>query len=314
MRIERESLVSLVPEDLPPESLIPSNERSLAASLEDRPLLFRSYLWATAIIEAGLRSNVQLPPKFAHFSAGFVAIPSERSNHSRGGFVFGAYVLVRSTTEAQELGVLEVGTLAVPLVVTYGRLETHGCPPHPLGGSSTAWVKNIGGTGSWQNGILTCRHVVSSLSLGSTITLTPSSSHSHPSSATLADIDECTIDASVLEVQRGDWPSGLALLPVQAPAAPGQPVEFEDKSSYKQSGTVLRVFHHNTYAGNLFGQRVITDCHGIPGDSGSLLTDVASNEGVGIYMGTIPDGVGGRDGIFQDLAQAVSFYGLELYR
>jgi hypothetical protein len=73
------------------------------------------------------------------------------------------------------------------------------------------------------------------------------------------------------------------------------------------------VFQYPTYIGNLFGQRVIADCHGDPGDSGALLVERSSKEGVGIYMGTIPDGGGGNDGIFQCLYQASTYFQLYLY-
>ena len=101
---------------------------------------------------------------------------------------------------------------------------------------------------------------------------------------------------------------------IRTPAVPGLSVKFEGRNLKSQVGTVLRVFHYGTYAGTLFGQRVVADCHGSPGDSGALLQEMPGTAGVGIYMGTIPDGVGGRDGIFQDLSQAVSFYGLDLYQ
>lgn len=129
----------------------------------------------------------------------------------------------------------------------------------------------------------------------------------------LADIDECTIDAAVLEVLPSDWPSGLGRLSVARPAAPGQSVKFEDQTGATQSGTILRVFNYSTYIGNLFGQRVIADCHGVVGDSGSLLVDSTTKEAVGIYMGTIPDGAGGQDGMYQDLAQVESYFQLEFY-
>jgi len=100
---------------------------------------------------------------------------------------------------------------------------------------------------------------------------------------------------------------------VARPSAPGQPVTLEDRNGMPHKGSILRVFNYNTYIGNLFGQRVIADCHAVHGDSGSFLRDTATNEAVGIYMGTIPDGTGGSDGIFQDLTQVESFFQVEVY-
>jgi hypothetical protein len=149
--------------------------------------------------------------------------------------------------------------------------------------------------------------------MGSSVPLNASVHHSNPLSATLADMDGCTIDAAVLEVNSSDWPAGLTRRSVVRPSAPGQPIQFLDRTGAAKNGHVLRVFNYNTYIGNLFGQRLIADCHGIAGDSGSFLEDTATNEAVGIYMGTIPDGKGGFDGIFQDLAQVESFFQVEVY-
>jgi hypothetical protein len=114
-------------------------------------------------------------------------------------------------------------------------------------------------------------------------------------------------------LKSSDWPSGLTKLSVARPSAPGQTVQFNDHLGNPHSGHILRVFNYTTYIGNLFGQRVITDCYAVPGDSGSFLVDTTTNEAVGIYMGTIPDGSGGFDGMFQDLAQVESFFQVEIH-
>jgi hypothetical protein len=129
----------------------------------------------------------------------------------------------------------------------------------------------------------------------------------------LAEIDECTIDAAVLSIQPSDWPAGLNKLHVSKASAPLQSVQFEDRSGTLQKGHILRVFNYTTYIGNLFGQRVIANCKGVGGDSGSLLLDSTTNEAVGIYMGTIPDGTGGKDGLFQEMAQVETYLSLELF-
>ena len=321
MQIEHDSWMSLVPEGHPPAELLPPEALALAANLEDQPILLRSYLWATAVIHAGFRSRIPLPPRFVHFSAGFIALPGDDNDSPGRGakasaprFAFGGHVVIRSRRERLEFRALDVGQITVPVVVVHGNFELHGCPPHPSGGSATCWAESSSAGSPWQKGILTCRHIVARQQIGSNVSLTPSTSHSTPASATLADIDECTIDAAVLAVGSSDWPTGLSPMLIRTPAVPGLSVKFEGRNLKSQVGTVLRVFHYGTYAGTLFGQRVVADCHGSPGDSGALLQEMPGTAGVGIYMGTIPDGVGGRDGIFQDLSQAVSFYGLDLYQ
>lgn len=316
MELRPDQMNTLVPDGFPPESLVTPQVRELSSNLEDERLR-RSFLWASAIVSAGLQSRVSVETRFSHFSAGFVAVTREHLLRSElpeaDGFSFGGNILVKGDEAEQRIIPLEVGRTVIPLVVNYGTFEHHGGPPHPWNGSGTCWVKNTKSKPFWKRGILTCRHVNLGLLPGSNVSLDPSVDHSVPTSAALADIDECTIDASIMEVKASEWPSGLHRLAVQTPAAPGQLVEFRDRNGTAHKGSVLRVFHFGTYAGNLFGQRVITDCRGTAGDSGSLLRLSRSGPAVGIYMGTIPDGQGGKEGIFQDLAQVQDYFGLELF-
>lgn len=320
MQLNRELLNQLVPTGLPPESLIRAIDIAAAGRFAESPILFRSYLWAQAITRAGLESDVKIPARFNHFSAGFVLLPSNTlimegwppPSPIVGGFAFGGFILAGSTP-VQQVQMLSIGELRFPLVTLPGEITLHGSPPYPAGASAACWVKNSGGLTLWSTGILTCRHVVAGLTLGTSIPLTPSGSHSLPTSATLVEIDEATIDASVLEVDPVNWPTGLSSLKVNAPAAPGQAVELDGRFTTKKSGTVLRVFHDSGYAGNLFGQRLITDCYGIGGDSGSLLIEGGTKAGMGVYMGTIPEAHGGFEGVYQDLSQVQRYFDLALY-
>ncbi len=315
MFLNPETMTQLIPEGEPPGELVPEAARVLALSLANRPALYRSYLWASALLNAGFQSGVQVPPRFAHASAGFVPLNVllPTGLPSSNGVGFGVHVLAGGSEGGQTIDVLRVAGRSFPVVITYGQIELHGCPPNLQNASSTCWVRNLGAYQPWKQGILTCRHAVRTLSRGSNVVLVPSVDHGHPASSSLADIDECTIDAAVLEIQPSDWPVGLKRLSIARPTAPGQTVKFKDRNGIPQNGHVLRVFNYNTYIGNLFGQRVIADCHGVGGDSGSLLVDTKTNEAVGIYMGTIPDGGGSSDGIFQDLAQVESYFQLEFH-
>jgi hypothetical protein len=322
MQLNRELINQLVPTGLPPESLVTSIDVEAAVRFSTSDVLVRSYLWSQAILRAGLESGVVIPAGFTHFSAGFVSLPlqvpivsSLPADLSVGGnFSFGGYVLTRSTPgPEQQFQILRIGDRTFPIIAVSGQIELHGSPPSPLSASATCWVKNHSGINPWQTGILSCRHVVAGLTLGASVALTPSASHSQPTSASLAEIDESTIDASVLEIDPAYWPPGLSPLTLISPAAPGQAVEFTGRFTSRKTGTVLRVFHNSGYVGNLFGQRLIIDSHGVAGDSGSLLSDAGGKNGIGIYMGTIPDGSGGKEGIFQDLAQVQNYFGLTLY-
>lgn len=316
MFLDAETMGQLIPEGEPPGELVPEPARALASRLLDRPNLYRSYLWATALLNAGFQSALPVPARFAHASAGFVPINSALPGGPRPpatGVGFGVYVLAGGREGGQTIELLRLAGRSFPVVITYGHIELHGSPPNLQNAASTCWVRNRGAYQAWSEGILTCRHAVHMLPQGTNVPLIPSVHHAKPSSSTLADINECTIDAAVLEINPSDWPSGLTQLSVARPSAPGQPVKFEDLNGKAQTGHILRVFNYNTYIGNLFGQRVVADCHGVAGDSGSLLMDPATNEAVGIYMGTIPDGGGGSDGIYQDLAQVESYFQLDFY-
>jgi hypothetical protein len=318
MRFNPEWANDLIPEGVPPLETLPPFLRELAGARIVLGGPLRAYIWATAINGAGFESVVPLPPRFSQVSAGYVWVnenllgASPWSERSRGGFVFGASAIIRAQTQRQEISSLRIGARTLPLVITYGDFVPDG-PPNPTNACASCWVENRGTYRPWKYGILTCRHAVAGLPLGTSISLNPSVAHSLPSAATLADIDDCTIDAAVLEINASDWPSGLNGLSLINPSSPGQTVQFQDRSGVVQSGTVLRVFHYGTYAGNLFGQRVIADFHGVGGDSGSLLADATTGLGVGLYMGKIPDGNRGYDGIFQDLQQVQSYFDLDLY-
>jgi hypothetical protein len=317
MFLEPDIIGKLIPHGMPPPELVPEPARVLAAGLINRPLLNRSYLWASALLNAGFQSALPVPSRFVHASAGFVSLQNTSLPpalaHLSSGIGFGIYILAERSEGPTGVRILRLGDQSFPVVTTYGEVALHGCPPHPVNAASTCWVRNLATSPSWTHGILTCRHAVRTLPMGTSVSLSASMDHSLPGSSTLADRDGCTIDAAVLEIDPADWPSGVTRLSVARPSAPGQSVQFQDRSGTTHAGSILRVFSYNTYIGNLFGQRVIADCHAVAGDSGSFLSDTASGEAVGIYMGTIPDGAGGTDGIFQDLAQVESFFELEVH-
>lgn len=316
MEFPKELIYELIPEEAPPDRFFVGQVIQLAESIEI-PILRRSYLWANALTMAGIESDIQIPSRLSGVSAGIVYInkkaqPPIESIKTINGYSFGVNLLVSSEeTISQKVLSLRVGDKVFPIVVNYGHFEPHGLPTHPINGSGSCWVEN-NKIGSWEKGILTCRHTVANKSIGSKLTLYPSAYHSIPTQGYLADMDTCTIDAAVVEIDKNDWPISLSRLPICHAVAPGQSVSFEGRNS-SGKGTVLRTFQHPSYMGNLFGQRVFTDCIGINGDSGSLFIDQNSGQGIGIYMGTVPDGAGGREGLCQHLSQASTYFGFSTF-
>src|SRR5438132_13392290 len=116
MEVNREQIRTIVPEGFPPETLLPPNTRILSNNLEDE-LLRRSFLWASAILSAGLQSNIPVGPRFSQFSAGFVAIDANQlgdlnlSPISR--FMFGGCVLVQGIEAVPPLIPLILGNPTV---------------------------------------------------------------------------------------------------------------------------------------------------------------------------------------------------------
>jgi hypothetical protein len=303
----------LIPPGVPPIALLSPDVLVRSGGIEDDQQR-RSYLWAMAILVA---SSQSLPTRTTHVSAGFIYVGSEALLASpyevRQSFVFGAYALIKGPPERpQEILTIFLGERVFPLVITYGTIELHGQPPFVSTDSSACWVKNKGTHASWTYGILTCRHVVQPFGHNSAIPLTASPSHAYPTVGTLGDIDECTIDAAVVEIDPNAWPSGLSVLTLCRNIGLKAQVHGTGPVS-SLTGRVLRVYQDPFYSGNMIGHRVITDRAGQPGDSGSLITEHGTGCGVGIYMGSIPDGSGGHDGLYQDLAQAVDNFALTLH-
>lgn len=307
----------LVPDGLPPDRFLSEVVNELANSIEDE-LLKRSYLWSIAVMNAGFDSRLEVPPRLTNYSTGFVYITEENAEKHAWlryaeGFSYGANILIESEDPLPQVVLpLEIDSFVFPVVVNFGLIEEHGLPTHPHTGTGTCWIENQNQTRKWKKGILTCRHTVNSIPLLSIVNLHPSIDHSSPSQGVLADITACTIDAAIIEITGSEWPRELSRLPICNPVVPGQPVSFQGRST-SSAGSVLRAFQHPNYFGNLFGQRVFTDCFGLQGDSGSLFIDPSVGKGIGVYMGSVPDGSGGREGSCQHLFQASKFFGFSTF-
>lgn len=306
----------LVPKTLPPLFSDQTLQTPIDPALTEA-FSFRSYIWANLIARTYL---ARIPHKRVyHFSTGFVHVPEYLHKELpfvviESSFAFGGYLLLPGKEEDDkvEIETIRIGQHTFPIIKHFGSVNLHSSVPHVSSGASTCWVKNSAKPPLWYEGILTCRHLVSTLTIGSSITLSPTSKYLKPTSGFIADIDECTIDAAIIEINSSDFPKSTKNISV-IQAYPGLGIEF-DGASGRYSGTVLRIYQMNNYFGNLFGHRVIIDCHGKPGDSGAFVkTPHLPNNAVAIYMGRIPDGSGGYEGISQCLLQVQDFFSVEFY-
>ncbi|MBP7527697.1 MAG: hypothetical protein KA801_07225 [Syntrophorhabdaceae bacterium] len=317
MILPRDLIEKLVPSGEPPDYFLDRNVKELANSIENE-LLRRSYLWCSALTNAGLDLMSEMPPRLISYSAGFIHIARENTDkHQRiphiDGFSYGVDILIESGDfKPQVLLPLRIDDTLFPVTVNYGSIEETGWPTHPHTGTGTCWVENQASPARWKKGILTCRHTVKSIPLGGTVNLTPSLDYSHPIQGSLADISAQTIDAAIVRINETEWPTGLSPLPICNPVAPGQPLSFNGRSSVG-TGSVLRVFQHPNYIGNLFGQRIFTDCYGKHGDSGALFIDPSIRKGIGIHIGSVHTGSGNREGLCQHLSQASLFFGFSTF-
>ena len=320
MRLPDEGVPRLIPEfEFPPEIAVPPPILELANTLNDQALFQRSYLWSNAINVWGLQA---LPEFASQLSAGFVYVnPEVLSEYPEWrerayeSFLFGASVLVDEPQEypIQRIEPLDVAGRRFPMVITKGAVDESGTPTHPQNGTATCWVKSKSPNANWNYGILTCRHVYSTTAIGSQVNLLPNPFYAAPTSGYLVKKDRCTIDAAIIKIDQSDWPNGLKPLPILQPTVPGQNTFSFDGRMSSSQGKVLRVFTDPRYFGSLFGQRIITDFYGVKGDSGALLFEMASGAGSGIKIGSIPDGAGGHEGIFQDLNQAACYFKVDLF-
>jgi hypothetical protein len=315
MEFSRSLVDVLVPKNLPP--VFPDSVNSYIYPLPfPESLDFRSFVWANAIGDAYLSQG--LPLKVLHFSAGFVYIPEYLHSDLPGvtiesSFAFGGYLLVPGNIGEIRVETVRIRDYTFPIIIHFGSIQLHSEVPYPSGGTSTCWVKSTSRVATWNNGILTCRHNVSSLGIGSTLSLTPTSRYSKPTSGTIAGMDECTVDAAIMEISNADFPKRVSRIPVATWISPGNSIEFDGLSSGLQTGTILRIHQMKNYFGNLYGQRIVIDCYGTYGDSGAFVKTTSPKEAVGIYMGSIPDGKGGDEGLCQCLLQVRDLFNVDFY-
>lgn len=279
-------------------------------------------------------SPAALPARTFSVSYGFISLRQGLAEEiewpvsRNGNFAFGISVLATAPAGKVSQELLETSVRFArrrfPVIVTYTGFEPHGIPPHPGNptgvGSSACWVRSNAANPPFDRGILTARHVIDQLSLGDLIDLDPSTDHSTPGKGYLADSGHCAVDAAVIEIDATDWPAGLNPLALLGPfpnptrvVAPGDAVTLDGRFTAPGNRSVLS--HHPLpgYWGSMMGQRLVLDAQAQGGDSGALATHNYTGAGVGIYMGGIDDGNGGRNGLCQDLYQAVRYLAVDPY-
>lgn len=262
------------------------------------------------------------------FSAGFIArhrkLELTPKMPSSGAFTFGIMVRARQLdpeTPQRLLGHISYQRVELPIILSSGAEERHAPSVNPVvpgQGSTTCWVKPAPGNNlNWSQGALTARHIVETLNTGDPVQF----SVGHPANqycvGQLADKGACPIDAAVIELAPSELPGSLSQLLVAGPhkllLPPGIDVNVHGAASGSWTAKVLRHFALSDFWGAMIGQRVFLDVPGKAGDSGALVQASLTGEGLGIYMGIIPDGVGGHEAVCQDLYQASVYLDFKAY-
>jgi hypothetical protein len=268
---------------------------------------------------------------FRQATYGFIAIDSLMAAELRAradfrlatsSFTFGVAILVGRGSQPGRLTLRRLVRLAgqqFPVIEITSSVIRHGTPPHPTtpsgAGTSTCWAQAKSSGLPWSSGIITAGHVVHGLALGSTVCLTPSSSHASPSVATLVDVGTGCIDAALLQVSA--TPSGLSALtildPAVTPIAPGMAVQMLGRHT-SDDGFVLRALQIPGYGGNLTAEQCVFDFTGVPGDSGALIFHSPLHAALGLYTAAISSTVHGTyDGLAQGMWQASRWFGADAY-
>jgi hypothetical protein len=284
-------------------------------------------------LELSARSDLVPPSRMWLVTFGFIPIGdlivNELSNSypKSKNFTFGVSVFSSGVENATSLpsgqlllGFLVVDTKKFPIVLTHSQYTAHSLPSvdaRPIKGSCSCWVKYSGSAPApWANGLFTARHVVEHLSVGGSVTLNQGSGSY---SGTVADYGACTVDAAVVEIDPANWPKGMSKVghvgPYSKAMAPGLAVELEGRATTTRA-TGKIVSHHplSGYWGSMMGHRIVVDCRGVGGDSGGCIDKAPNGQTIGIYMGEIDDGAGGKHGLAQDLYQACAYLEAEVYR
>ncbi|WP_291198166.1 hypothetical protein [Hyphomonas sp.] len=265
---------------------------------------------------------------FEDFSAGFIARHRKLELTSKmpesGAFTFGIMVRARQLDPENPqrlLGRISYQGVELPIILSSGAEERHTPSVNPVvpgQGSTTCWVKPApGNTLRWSQGALTARHIVESLNTGDPVHFGGGHLANQYFVGYLADKGACPIDAAVVELAPSELPGSLSQLFIAGPhkllLPPGINVNVQGAASGAWTAKILRHFALPDFWGAMIGQRVFLDVPGMAGDSGALVQASNTGEGLGIYMGTIPDGLGGHEAVCQDLYQASVYLDFEAY-
>lgn len=281
-----------------------SRVQLLLRRLHESPEILRMADWTAALMLAFDEERIaEVPPQAVMTSVGIGK--DERSEEQ----VFGVFVYAKEGDyQYGTASYIKIDEYTFPIIIRRGYwLRDSLEDVHPVNGTATCWAVSAQLSESQRVGFLTAAHLLSSVSVGTSI-----QTRSGPGKV-LA-LAPPGIDA-MLVLPSDDVLQQFSLqqqIIPQQPVVPYTSVEFCGISSGCVTTTVTEVT-------NLFGTlspripaRVILAHAGKAGDSGALIQS-GSRQGVGLYTDRFVDMAGKEHGMGMHLAQVAHSMSLTLY-
>jgi hypothetical protein len=303
MDITRSLGLDLVPYEDPPEKLLPLQIFSETEYLDYIPR--RIVFWIEVLKKRFMEEKMWKNILGYRFSTYGFADPDVEGEGDRFGIIVYANPVPDITDKTK---FLTIGEFEFPIFIRR-RIEIPHAPPkvHPVLGTAASWAESNRISPHLNNiGFLTAKHFLPSPQVGNLVQTTQGY-------GTIMDIGPDGIDAALIEPPQGVGPSiGNTLNPTMH-IIPWTDVEFVGQSSGSVTTKIVHVTDTHGILSPHLPARVFLADAGLSGDSGALIVDLNTREGVGIYCGELRDLAGRREGYAQHLGQAVSSMDLTLY-
>lgn len=323
MDTEKSGGLDLIPRSWPSEERFKDTFMSLSSDTYSAMERFtdearRAVLWTLALEQAFFLSGVWREVRGFRFATCGFADP-EHEKDAFGVLIY-AHLPFDALSGPLEVNLpsLEVDGEEFPVLLRYAQEVFHAPPNlHPLYGTSACWARSNKPNIANKQALLTAKHVLQmqpagAAGLGSCVTLQDGAGNAMP--GTVLDLAAEGIDAALIEPQGGSS-HPQPLNPQKKPQLIPQwtDVQFVGARSGLVQTKIVEVQLGRGSMDPGIPLRLFLAKPGQPGDSGALVTDRNSGEGLGIYMGGMLSFTGHMEGFCQHLAQASHVMNVSLF-